>query len=392
MNYAGEHEVIVVGAGPSGAATAIALAQQGRDVLLLDRHMFPRDKVCGDAVGLGVTRLLYKLGLRDKIQAAVDRGEFYPLKSMRLVSPKGHALELDFINGENGEESYVSPRLFFDAVIQQHAIDCGAQFLRAEVKEPLLEKGRVTGVIARMNGEIKTYRSQVVVGADGVTSAIMRHLRPETDQHADMHRAVALRAYVEDLELYSHVVEFYLYDEILPGYAWIFPTDDQTANIGLGMRLDIFRKHKYNLKKMLNDFLMMPAIRERLTRGGVMHDVASWQLNFGSQKRLQNAYNGALLVGDAAGFINPLTGGGIHNGIISAILATETIDEALNRGDVSREALRVYEQRCNEEMWSGMKRSYFYQRLLMHAPYLVDFLVKTFKKRNDLANIFLSKL
>ncbi|MFO7662232.1 MAG: NAD(P)/FAD-dependent oxidoreductase [Chloroflexota bacterium] len=392
MDYAGEHEVIVVGAGPSGAVTATALAQQGRDVVMIDRREFPRDKICGDAVGLGVTRSLYKLGLQDKIMTAVDRGEFYPLKSMRLVSPKGHSMVMDFINGENGEESYVSPRLYFDAILQQHAIDSGVKFLKAEVKEPLLEEGQVAGVIAQSNGEVKAYRSQVLVGADGVTSTIMRHLRPETGQHSDVHRAVALRAYIDDLELYPKMVEFFLYDEILPGYAWIFPTTDHMANIGLGMRLDIFREHKYNLKKMLKDFLAMPAIRERLSRGGEVHNVGIWQLNFGSQKHLQHAYDGALLVGDAAGFINPLTGGGIHNGIISAILAAETIDEALNQGDVSRKTLRIYEERCDQELWTGMKRSFFYQRLVLHMPFVVDFLVKTFSKRNGLANIFLSKL
>ncbi len=126
---------------------------------------------------------------------------------------------------------------------------------------------------------------------------------------SDGHRAVALRAYIEDLELYPHEVEFYLYDKILPGYAWVFPAADNMANIGLGMRLDHFRRLKRNLKKMLQDFLEMPAIRERLKHGGVLRDVATWQLNFGSQRNLQHVYDGAVLVGDAAGFINPLTGG-----------------------------------------------------------------------------------
>ena len=109
----------------------------------------------------------------------------------------------------------------------------------------------------------------------------MRALRPEPEQHVDKHRAVALRAYIKGLELYPHEVEFFLYDEILPGYAWIFPAGDDVANIGLGMRLDRFRKLKKNLKKMLQDFLEMPAIRERMANGTDVRDVAIWQLNFG---------------------------------------------------------------------------------------------------------------
>lgn len=392
MQNAREHDVIVVGAGPSGSATAIGLAQRGHDVLMIDRHSFPRDKICGDAVGMGVTKLLYELGMADKIRAAEDRGEFYRLDKLRLVSPKGHTLLTEFSRGEHGEESYVAPRFHFDSLVYQHALDCGAKFLQTEVKEPLIENGRVVGVLARTNGDVKAHRARVVVGADGVTSTIMRHLRPDSGQHTDTHRAVALRAYIEDLEIHPHEVEFYLYKEISPGYAWVFPTDGQTANIGLGMRLDVFRKLKTSLKKMLQDFLDMPEIRARLTHGGVMRDVATWQLNFGSQKNLQHAFDGALLVGDAAGFINPLTGGGIHNGIVSAMLTAETISEALQSGDTSRKVLKKYEQKCDEEMGTGMSRSFFYQRLLIYYPGIVDILVKTFGKQTGLSKIFLSKL
>ena len=338
------------------------------------------------------------LGMGDKIKAAVARGEFHRLDGMRLVGPSGHTLHSTFQRGPNGEESYVAPRLHFDAVIQQQALESGAHFLQAEVKEPLIEDGRVVGVLARATGEDATnggthaYRSRVVIGADGVTSTIMRHLRPEPAQHVDKHRAVALRAYIKGLELYPHEVEFFLYNEILPGYAWIFPAGEGFANIGLGMRLDRFRDQKRNLKKMLQEFLEMPAIRARLKKGKVLENVAIWQLNFGSQKNLQHAYNGALLVGDAAGFINPLTGGGIHNALISACLAADTISAALRKGDTSREGLREYEQRCDEEMWAGMRKSLFYQRILLNYPIVVDFLIRYLGRHGGVAKTFLSKL
>jgi flavin-dependent dehydrogenase len=336
--------------------------------------------------------MMNDLGMASRIQGAVERGEFHRLDGMRLVGPSGHMLRTRFKRGESGEESYVAPRIYFDAVIQAHAVESGAKFLRAEVKEPVVEDGRVVGVLARQNGDIRAYRSRVVVGADGVTSTVMRHLRPDAEQHVDEHRAVALRAYIEDMELYPHEVEFYLYDDILPGYAWIFPTGDNVANIGLGMRLDKFRDLKKNLKQMLKDFLAMPAIRERLKNNGVVRDVAIWQLNFGSQQRLQHAYDGALLVGDAAGFINPLTGGGIENALLSACLAADAIDAALRSGDVSREALKVYEQRCDETMWSTMRKSFFYQRILLNYPGFVDFLIRYLGQHGGLAKTFVSKL
>ncbi len=393
MQTASEHDVIIVGAGPGGATAATALAQQGRDVLLIDRHDFPRDKICGDAISQGCIRIMNELGMAPQIEAAIARGEFYSLHGMRLVGPNGEMLQAEFEPGVNGETSFVAPRRYFDALIQQHALDSGAKFLRAEVKEPILdENGRVTGVLARENGEVKAYRSPVVIGADGVTSTLMRALRPPQGQHVDKHRAVALRAYIKGIELYPHEVEFFLYDDILPGYAWIFPAGDNVANIGLGMRLDRFRELKKNLKKMLEDFLNMPAIRERTANGVDLQDVAIWQLSFGSQKKLQHAYDGALLVGDAAGFINPLTGGGIENALISGQLAAETIDQALRTGDTSREGLKIYEQRCDEEMWDVMRKSFLYQRVLLNYPVVVDFLIRYLGQHGGVAKTFLSKL
>lgn len=387
-----KHEVIVVGAGPAGATTATILAQQGHDVLLLDRHNFPRDKTCGDAVPAGAIGIMYELGMRERVETAVARNELYPLNTMRLVSPKGHTMIAGLHKGEMGTDSYVAPRLYFDAIIQQHALASGAAFQQAQVTAPILENGRVTGVTAKANGRSQEFLGQVVVGADGVTSSITRALRPKPAQHSDNHRAVALRAYIDDIEIVPHEVEFYLYNEILPGYAWIFPTGPRSANIGLGMRLDHFRQKKQSLEEMLRQFLNIPAIKSRLKEGGKLRDVATWQLNFGSQKHLQYVFEGAILVGDAAGFINPLTGGGIHNSLVSARLAAQTVHQALAQRETSRAAMLGYEQACQEAMWDGMVRSFNIQRTLLRFPLLVDFLIKRLKENSQLAQIFLTKL
>ncbi|MCA9922668.1 MAG: NAD(P)/FAD-dependent oxidoreductase, partial [Anaerolineales bacterium] len=306
--------------------------------------------------------------------------------------PKGHELIAQFTNGKHDANSYVAPPRYFAVLIQQHAVDSGATFVQGQAKAPLVENGRVVGIQARINGSTESIRAKMVIGADGVTSVITRALRPENNKHVDKHRAVALRAYLEGIEEMPQTVEFYLYDEILPGYAWIFPTGKNTVNIGLGMRLDIFRNHNEKLEALLDKFLTFPNIKQRLQNGNRLRDIATWQLNFGSQKNLQHAFDGALLVGDAAGFINPLTGGGIHNAIISARLAAETVNDAMTKGDTSRAALKVYEDLCRQEMWDSMKRSYFLQRTLMNFPFLIDILVKRMKENSALAKVFLSKL
>lgn len=107
---------------------------------------------------------------------------------------------------------------------------------------------------------------------------------------------------------------------------------------------------------------------------------------------MQYAFAGALLVGDAAGFVNPLTGGGIDNALVSAQLAGETIVAALAQGDTSRAALQIYEQRCHDALWSGMRSSYFIQKWVLRFPTLVDFLIQRMSIENPLVQTFLSKL
>ncbi|MFO7539288.1 MAG: NAD(P)/FAD-dependent oxidoreductase [Chloroflexota bacterium] len=387
-----KRDVIISGAGPAGAATAAMLAQKGYDVLLLDRQPFPRDKVCGDAVPAGAVSLLRRMGMADKIETAESEGKFYPLHSLRIISPRGYEMRAELGEHEDNSRSYVAPRMHFDAAIQAHAVDSGAEFRVGQVKEPLQENGRVIGVTVAQNGTTQDILAKVVVGADGVTSPIARTLRPAAKQHKDLHRAVALRAYIDDLEEHPGEVEFYLYKDILPGYAWIFPTGPNQANIGLGMRLDHFRQRKENLKSLLQEFLDMPAIKQRLKRGGQLRDLATWQLNFGSQKKLQHVFDGAILVGDAAGFINPLTGGGIHNALMSAEAATQTIHESLQANDTSRSRMKIYEQRVHDAMWDSMGRAFRMQKWFLRLPILVDLLVSQMRGKSSLAKMFLTKL
>jgi len=220
---------------------------------------------------------------------------------------------------------------------------------------------------------------------------IGRGLRPSNERHSDHHRAIALRAYVDGVVEHPHQVEFFLYKAILPGYAWIFPTSNGRANIGLGMRLDKFRQKKHNLRKMLDTFIDTPLIRQRFA-GSNLHDMATWQLNFGSQKHVHHAFNGALLVGDAAGLVNPLTGGGIDNALISAGISADVVDEALSRQDVSRAGLERCEQWCHEAMWGSMYRSYLVQRWLFAFPWLADLLVRYAKKNSQFIQMFSTKL
>jgi len=377
------HEVIVVGAGPAGSVAATVLAQAGRDVLLLDRTGFPRDKACGDAIAWGAVQLMLDLGMGEAVRAA----GFYPIDAMRIISPGGAVFETALPTHE-GLTSCIVQRETFDTLLWTHACQSGANFQILQVQQPILHNGRVVGVRGR-NGHERDIRAQLVIAADGATSVIARALRP--DKAPDRHRAVALRAYVNDLDVLDHRVEFHFTHDLIPGYAWIFPTGERRANVGVGMRLDLFRRKARTLKQMLHDFLSRPALAGRRHSQSQVQHALAWQLNFGSYV-FPRAYDGALLTGDAGGFINPLTGGGIHNAMITGKLAAEVALSALAGGDTRRQALAPFEAGWRERLWPNLRLGYWLQRWLVSSPRLTDWVVTLMVRYPRLAQVFASKL
>ena len=181
------HDVIIVGSGPAGSTAATALARRGRDVLLLDRAAFPRDKACGDGIPPGTVGILHDLGMAETLRAA----DFHRIDALRLVSARGRDWRLDFTPRRDGADFFIAPRVRFDEVLRRHAIASGARFQRAQVRAPLLENGRVVGVRAEIDGVENEIAARVVIGADGATSAIARALVPE--KPPESHRAVAIQ-------------------------------------------------------------------------------------------------------------------------------------------------------------------------------------------------------
>lgn len=381
-----ERDVIVVGAGPAGAAAAICLAKKGRDVLLLDRQAFPRDKACGDGIPPGSMAVLSELGLKDQI---IEAG-FYPIHKLLLVTPGGYSLNPKFTPKKPGMDFFIAPRVQFDYLLQQQAVKCGAEFCRAQVSAPILDGSRVVGVRASINGESREILGRVVLGADGATSAIARALSPKIKQE-DTARIVAVRAYIEDLEILPHTVEFYWYKDILPGYAWIFPLNGNRANIGIGMRVDRFREKKQSLESLLADFLNRPPVKARLANGGRLQNIKSWPLNLASAKNIQRVYHGALLIGDAASLIDPFSGEGIHNALISASIAAGVVHRALEKGDVSPAALNAYERECRKTFGGIVRRSHILQLCMTHAPFLMDGFIRLVQANPRLTELLVNK-
>ena len=365
---ADDADVIVVGAGPAGSATACYLARAGLDVLLLEKAIFPREKVCGDGLTPRAVKALIDLGVPVGEQDGWVRN-----KGLRIIGG-GIRLELPWpdLTSYPGY-GLVRSRLDFDEILARTAQKAGARLIEGmTVTGPVLDDtGRISGVTARPSvgeggpaegrsaarpagagvsddaGPERTYRARVVVAADGNSSRLS--LAMGLSKRDDRPLGVAVRTYYTSPRHEDDYLESWLDlwdgERLLPGYGWIFGMGDGTSNVGLGMLNTSASFGHVDYRDLLRRWLAgMPAewgyVEENRTqpiRG------AALPMGF---NRTPHYTRGVLLVGDAGGMVNPFNGEGIAYAIESGQLAAAVIAQALARpGPLGTErVLQAYPQ------------------------------------------------
>jgi menaquinone-9 beta-reductase len=338
-------DVIVAGAGPAGAAAAARLAAAGVDVLLLERGRFPRDKVCGDFVGPVALAELEALGVAEMPAVAsanaVDRAALFAdgRELITYVLPK--------VAGLPGY-GRVIPRVVLDDAIAEVARKAGARVEEGRaVCGFRAYEDRVEVAVREGAGECRL-RALVLVGADGAGSIVARAVRGGAPQRDEF--LVAVRAYYEGVAGPAGRCDLSFTTDSFPGYAWIFPTAEGVANVGVGMVVETFPAAKEQLRDLLERLVRHDrAMRSRLHDGRMLGEPVGWPLSTYSG-RTPPAADRVVLVGDAAGLVNPMNGEGIQAALCSARWAAETIVAALRSGDVAGAALGAYATRLRREL------------------------------------------
>jgi geranylgeranyl reductase family protein len=305
-------DVLVVGSGPAGSVAALVLARGGARVALVDKAAFPRDKACGDLIGPRGVQLLLDLGIA--VHGAL------PVGDMMVVGPTGRRIRLPSASGFTYPGYGLAVRRAdLDALLHEAALAAGAESIRAQAIEPL-EGGRVLGGFALSNG--MRLRADAIVGADGATSRVA-----QAAGLVDARRVLwgfALRSYAdESVELPAIV----WWDEgpwrALPGYGWLFPGPDGRANLGLGIGMLTDRTTAGRAARL------MPAFVDHLHQLGLL-DTRPSPARLGGWLKMgmigtEPTGPGVLLVGDAAGLVNPLQGEGISQAMASGRAAAEAL-------------------------------------------------------------------
>ncbi|WP_448614153.1 geranylgeranyl reductase family protein [Modestobacter sp. URMC 112] len=303
-------DVLVVGAGPAGAAAAAWAARGGADVVLADAAVFPRDKTCGDGLTPRAIAELDLLGLGDWVRS---HGRNRGLRAAGF----GQELLLPWPGGSLPDHGGAVPRTELDARIRQVALDDGAQPLEGAKAVDVQRDGeRVTGVVfARPDGATTTVGCRRLVVADGARSPLGRVLGRQW--HRDTAYGVAARGYVasgrsDDEWISSHLELRGSAGELLSGYGWVFPLGGGEVNIGVGTLATGRRPAGVQLKGLLE--LYTDQRRDDWRIEGPVRAPASALLPMGGAVSGVAGLNWAL-IGDAAGCVNPLNGEGIDYGL-----------------------------------------------------------------------------
>jgi menaquinone-9 beta-reductase len=363
-----DFDAVIVGAGPAGSATAIALAQRGYAVVLVDKQEFPREKLCGDFVNPSNWPIFRELGVEERVLAQPHAA----VTGFRLTSCSGAEAESALSTENRRMVGLGIRRAQLDQLLLERAGEAGATIRTGCRIERLLRNGQEWRFATSTD---ETWRAKLLVGADGRNSWIAQRLG--MNSKAVMHgRSIGFQARLTCPGAAYNKVEIHLFPG---GYAGVIGLGDGTINLCLSIdkqKLPTERLGEFLLTKWLPQNPHLKKLLHRSTSAGEFR--SAYPVYF---RRRRCVTNGALLVGDAARVSEPVTGEGLYFAMRSGLLAAETSDEALAGGDLSAKYLRSYGQKRKR-----LFRSRYALNSLIHfaiyRPALINPLIR-FSYRHD---------
>lgn len=356
-------DIAICGAGPAGSTCALALAKSGLKVALIDKSSFPRDKICGDALAPYMGQVLGTIDPNlEKLYADFEQKE--EVNMLRIFAPNTKTLDLSF-----AVQGAISTRMEFDNFLFQQAIQYSniQPFLGQTVKDIQVDKDAVNITL----GNQTQLQAQLIIGCDGAQGIVSKKL---TNNKVDLqHHSAAVRAYYSNVtNIQTGSFELHYFKDLVPGYFWIFPLPNNKANVGFGMLSETTSQKKMNLREKMQELIeTVPSIKERFKNAERLTPIKGFGLPLGSRK-ITISGERFMLCGDAASLIDPLTGEGIGQAVISGRYAAWHALKCFEQNDFSAKAMLPYRKMVYDKLWKPNNLRYRVQKLITRFPWLIN--------------------
>ncbi|SIO39549.1 NAD(P)/FAD-dependent oxidoreductase [Chitinophaga niabensis] len=373
MNTIKETDVCIIGAGPAGATAALQLHQYNIPCIVVDKAVFPRDKVCGDGLSGKVLTILNSIdpAIGERLVGLQDKEESW---GVTFVASNRASLDIAYKPVNDGAAGFVCKRMVFDNFLVDEMKRCGTIELIEGTAIDTYTLQQDGYLLSDASGSLRI-KAKLIIVANGAHSSFTKDVAGI--QMEPKHYCAGLRAYyknVEGLHPKGHL-ELHFLKSLLPGYFWIFPLPNGEANVGVGILSEVVRKRKLNLRKMLQDTLENdPMLKERFKDAVLIDKIDGYGLPLGSKKRKLSGER-YMLIGDAGHLIDPFTGEGIGNALYSGRYAAQQAKLAIAANNFSAEQLKAYDETIYYKLGPELKLSARLQKLV-HRPWLFNYLMK----------------
>lgn len=358
------HDVCIVGAGPAGATCAYYLAKHGRDVVMLERKQFPRDKICGDAICSQAQVHLKRMGV---LQQIIDNDEGHFAAVGGMVSPRGFSYIASSVQHLASSQVIAVKRIYLDVRIVRAAAAAGAALIEDHpVAGATLDRAAGIWTITS-EANRPDIRARALVAADGALSRLARRLGYVSTPPDAVCSRVYMRAKSTNFDADGVV---YYPKQLLPGYCAIFREARDELNFCVyvipGGKVKIGDLRTTHDDILQND----PHVSRAIGAKAAMDDMKGAPLRLGGIGRSFGDH--FLIVGDAAGHIDPLTGEGIQFGMDAGEYAADTLHAALTAGDLGAQSLKPYQHRWMQAFGRDFKWSAAIARCYARFPGFLD--------------------
>lgn len=355
------YDVAIIGAGPSGCACALALHGKGLRIALIDKDLFPRDKICGDAIPGPAFKAIDSINKNwgNQMRGFAEKTD--------ITTSTAYISGNEKISYKWLSYSCNSKRINFDNFL--------FQLVKKETNTIILEKKSVQKVTTESNYVCCTFqdgssiKASMVVGSDGANSIVKRHLgNCDTDENISF---AAIRAYYKGVDGIKKGENEFHYVKGMRSYFWIFPLEDEWTNVGFGIIKNRRKKNEYpnDVRTTLDKITNSPEFGNRFKKAELIGKINGFGLPVWTKKKHVSGHR-FLLCGDAASLIDPLFGHGIDKAIWSGVIAADQIVNCFKENNFSAAFMKQYDKLVYDKFGRELSRNFFIMKTILRFPFL----------------------